>query len=336
MNTDVFWKALLIFSSGLGFLLTLYIYHKKHAHEKMMCPIGGKCDSVMKSEYATFLGLPLEFIGIAYYGLIFLSYLVFFLELVDASLFHFLLLGATICAFLFSLYLIFIQAFTLKEWCTLCLTSAFFCTLILVSALASSQSSLPLVLGEYQPLILLVHLTALAMGLGAATVADIFFLKFLKDFYISEGEHDVLNTLAQVMWCSLAGIVVATVGEAIAHYHFNQITGQFMMSAVALVVVIINGALLNLYVTPKLLHISKGEKHDHKAGELHSIHRVAFISGAISFVSWYTMFILTVTPTVPYSFFQLLGFYGAGVIVAAFSGRALEYIVLKRRSDEQS
>lgn len=325
-------KLLLILTALAGFLLTLYILRKKHGHQKMVCPIGGKCESVMHSEYAHFLGVPLEYIGLTYYAIIFFAYGVFFFFPYLASpLAIFILLGLTITAFLFSLYLTFIQAFTLREWCTLCLTSEGFCIVILVGALASSPLSLQSLLETYEPFIGSVYLLMLALGLGAATVADIFFLKFLKDLHISESEHDVLSTVSQVTWFALASLILSGLGIVVAQGGFEGVTPAQRMAWIVLAVTIVNSAFLHLRTLPRLMHICMGEKHDHEAGELLSIHRFIFISGAISLASWYTLFFLTTINTGTASLESLLTIYGAILIASGVAGCIMEYVLSKQR-----
>jgi uncharacterized membrane protein len=325
-------KILLIFTSAAGFLLTLYIACKKHAHEKMVCPIGGKCEQVMHTEYARFFGIPLEWLGLTYYAVLFVLYTSSFIVAdISHPLVRLLLIVFTMCGFLFSAYLTFIQGFTLKEWCTLCLASAALCTIILISSLAGADSSLLGALAGQGRVITAVQLVFFAVGLGVATMGDIFFLKFLKDFRISEWEHGVLNTCAQMMWFALAGIVVTTVGVSIIDFYQGVITPATSVSWVALILIIINGALLNLLVAPRLLHISFREKHDHQPGELHAAQRLAFISGALSFVSWYTAFILTIVPDLPLSTEYLLVLYYLLLVCAGCAGRGLEYVLLKNR-----
>lgn len=324
-------KLLLIFSSLGGFLLSLTIYHKKHRHEKLACPIGGKCASVMASEYARFFGIPLELIGIFYYGIIFVSYTTLFLfGNGDVPLFSFLLFGFTISALLFSVYLTFIQAFTLKQWCTLCLTSAGLCTMIFASALITSEQSFMALLVEYQPLVGAFYLLALAVGLGTATVTDIFFLKYLRDYRISQSEYDVLKTLSQIMWTALSVIVVAGAGLALSSRVVGSIPPSFMAGWTALAVIVVNAAVLNLIVAPKLLHISFHEKHDHEPGELRIIQKLAFELGAVSLVSWYFVFIITVAVPIPSSLQTLFIAYGAIILAGVAVGRGVEYQVQRR------
>jgi uncharacterized membrane protein len=114
-----------------GFFIAVYIFHKKHEPKPIVCPIGHSCDPVIRSHYSCFLGIPLELWGIAYYTTISLSYFALYFA---PNLFTFnvkvILLGLSTTAFLFSLYLIYIQSCILKEWCSWCLISAGLCATI--------------------------------------------------------------------------------------------------------------------------------------------------------------------------------------------------------------
>lgn len=292
----------------------------------MLCPVGGKCEAVIASQYNQFFGIPLEVIGLFYYGTVFIFSTVRAVMGSDPFPFvSFTVFGLTITAFLFSLYLTFIQAFTLKQWCTLCLTSAALCTIIFSSAFIISQQSFITLLGAYQPLVTAFYLLALSVGLGCATVTDVFFLKFLRDYHISQSEYDVLSTLAQMMWASLAAIIVAGVGLALAVPDINTLPPSVFASWIALFVILINAAVLNLIVAPKLLHISFREKHDHEPGELRIIHKLAFELGAVSVVSWYSVFFLSVIPDAGYSLSALSMGYGVLIIIGVAVGRLIEY-----------
>jgi uncharacterized membrane protein len=108
-----------------GFMLSAYIHHGKREKAPMVCPIGHDCAPVVTSEYSKFLGIPLEVLGMVYYMMIALSYvmLLAFPQLrvqgVDTILF-----AASSAAFLFSTYLVFVQWFLLKKWCSWCVVSA--------------------------------------------------------------------------------------------------------------------------------------------------------------------------------------------------------------------
>ena len=127
----------LIIAAGFGGLsIALYIHRKKRLHEPLTCPIGHSCDPVIHSRYSRFLDMPVEILGVLYYTMIVVSYILFLLipnlHSQTASLLVFSLSGI---AFLFSLYLIAVQLFILREWCTWCVISAILSVIIFVSSM---------------------------------------------------------------------------------------------------------------------------------------------------------------------------------------------------------
>ena len=133
-----YYLGIILLSVG-GFLIAAYIRSHKKTGQTLICPAGTTCDTVIHSDYSRFFGIPVEFLGMAYYGIIAVSYGIFLVrpELAYPTV-DFLLLGLSLVALLFSVYLTFIQAFTLRQWCTWCLISAAFSTAIFFLALAGS------------------------------------------------------------------------------------------------------------------------------------------------------------------------------------------------------
>ena len=118
--------TILIFLSFSGFLIANYIrHHKKNVKEVLVCPLKANCDTVIHSDYSKFLGVPVEVLGMFYYGLTALSYGVFIVFPETATSVNlFLIHSISFLAFMFSIYLTFVQAFALKNWCTWCIVSA--------------------------------------------------------------------------------------------------------------------------------------------------------------------------------------------------------------------
>lgn len=122
--------ALLGFS---GFLLANYIYDTKKSSSPLVCPLEGSCETVIYSDYSKILGIPVEILGTIYYGIITLSYFLFaFSPASMPEMSWYLILGLSLVAFLFSIYLTAVQAFLLKHWCTWCLISAGISTIIFI------------------------------------------------------------------------------------------------------------------------------------------------------------------------------------------------------------
>src|SRR3989344_2423105 len=323
---DSVWHIILIFAAFGGFLLAFYIRHKKQAHEKMVCPLDSDCDAVIYSEYSKFFGIPVEILGLFYYGLIAVSYALFLVFPVFASpLVVFSVFAFTTAAFLFSLYLTFIQAFALKQWCTWCLISAGFCAVVFATALGVSEFSFISLLAQHHDFIVIFHVLGVALGLGGATIADIFFFKFLKDFRISEWEAETMHTLSQIIWFALALLILTGLALYLPEAEELNRSAKFLVKMIVVAVIIVNGAFLNLLVAPKLVKISFHERHRHEAGELHHIRRIAFALGAVSIVSWYSAFFLGMLRKLPIEFSSLLLIYffilGGAIIGSQFMER---------------
>ncbi len=129
MTVYIFALIMLLAFGGLA--ITSYIHRKKTTAQPMVCPIGSNCEVVVHSEYSEMFHIPLEIIGALYYTIMILTYSLFlafpYLHNAGAAV---IILEITTVAFLFSVYLISVQAFIIKEWCTWCLGSAFICSLI--------------------------------------------------------------------------------------------------------------------------------------------------------------------------------------------------------------
>ncbi len=323
-------QMFLILISFTGFALAFYIHHTKRSNEKLICPLNLDCDAVIYSNYSKFWGMPVEILGLVYYGLIAVSYIsleIFPFLAVPTVIF--ILLGVSIVAFMFSLYLTFIQAFNLRQWCTWCLISAGICISIFALSLTSSQFSLNSLLTQHRIFVSILHLFGVALGLGGATIADIMFMKSLKDFRISEIEADVLHTLSQVIWFALAVLLLSGVGLYIPHSETLIYSSKFLAKMVIFSVIIVNGSLLNLIISPKLVKISFGGKHDHESGELVRLRKLSFALGFVSIISWYSAFILGSLRSVPLGVFNILLIYFGVLILGVVASQLLESWFIK-------
>ncbi|MBI4276672.1 vitamin K epoxide reductase family protein [Candidatus Uhrbacteria bacterium] len=327
-------SILFIFLGFAGFLLSFYIWHKKQAHEKMACPLHSNCDTVIHSAFARFFGIPVELLGMGYYGAIAVAYgAVLAAPSLAVPELRFLLMTLSTTAFLFSLYLTFIQLIPLRQWCTWCLTSAGLSTLIFAITVTTTELTItPLLVAYHRPIVML-HVFGVALGLGGATISDIFFFRFLKDFRISEFEADVLRTLSQVIWLALAIIVLSGIGLYLPESARLLQASKFIVKMIIVVVLTVNGAALGLYLAPKLVTISFGGKHAHESGELRRLRKIAFALGAVSIVSWYSAFILGGLRTVPLSIPVLLALY-IGILGAAIVGSQIMERMFRQRAHE--
>src|SRR3989338_7501408 len=111
---------IIIFVLGLcGFWVARRIHKHKKANKILVCPVGFDCHAVIHINYSEFMHVPLEIFGMIYYAFLSIFYL-----------FSIFLVLITFGAFLFSIYLLWVQIFILKKGCSWCIVSAVICLCI--------------------------------------------------------------------------------------------------------------------------------------------------------------------------------------------------------------
>jgi len=325
---------LIVFVAFAGFMLSSYLFHKKREKkEHFTCPLRGKCAEVIRSDFSKFMGVPVEIIGMAYYAGIAIGYGLFMAFPTVFSWLSILLLIASSLAFFFSIYLTFIQLVSLKKLCTWCLLSATFCTIIFFAALYGSLEIVEPILVQYQSVIIGAHILFMGLGLGAATLTDVLFFKFLKDLHVSEKEAEVLTTVSEFIWFALGFILLTGLALAIPEASTYLQTPKFLVKMIVVLVIVTNGAFLTLYIAPKLVKISFRQEHDHRAGEMIRARKLAFLMGPVSIVSWYSAFILGMMHgDVAFTFAQILGAYLLFLVIGVSIGWWAECRVCRKES----
>ena len=115
--------------SLVGLADALYLTIEHITGQSVKCTILSGCSEVLSSSYAAVAGVPLAAIGAAAYFSVFsLATLAAF----GYQLAKTLLLPLVAMMFLVSLWLVYLQAFVIREFCQYCLLSAAVTTLLLV------------------------------------------------------------------------------------------------------------------------------------------------------------------------------------------------------------
>ncbi len=184
-------------------------------------------------------------------------------------------------------------------------------------------------LAQYKPVFVGLHMLGFIFGLGGATIADILFFRFLADLKISKKEHVVLGALSQIVWVGLAVLWISGILIFLGDIERYSSSSKFLLKAVVVAVVTVNGVLLNSVVAPKLMKI------DWKLGrnaKRRILRRCAFALGGISMVSWYSAFILGSLRSLPYSFGQLLTAYIVLLVLVVVGSQCIEALFAWKRS----
>ncbi len=112
--------------------------HYKHSKEPLACPFNHQCTDVTESKWASIFYIRNDTIGFLFYLAILVSAILmqFISALATTLPFYFVL--ATGGALLFSIFLIGVQVFAIKNYCFYCIVSALITLLIFINSFALS------------------------------------------------------------------------------------------------------------------------------------------------------------------------------------------------------
>jgi len=289
--------AFIAFAAAGGFGVAFYIYYTKRHHKQLVCPIGSNCNAVVTSRFANFLGVSIEYWGMLYYAIIFCTYIVLiFVPHILSGFFLSGLIMFTAAAFFFSLYLLFAQAFLLRQWCIWCILSATLSIGIFVISLASLDFAVAF-FTEMQSVIGGIHALGFTLGMGGVTTALFLFSRFLGDRDIDKKEAQVLKGVSELIWLGLALTLISQFASFVAGAATLALSGPFLTQTIALFVAAVGGAVLMIIFAPLLAIIPFNETtENHRRSPLESARKPLFITGAVTISSWYFAFIMNYSP----------------------------------------
>lgn len=326
---DIFLDSAAFVLGIIGFCIAHYIYDKKHTGKPLICPVRSNCNVVIHSDYSKFFGISVEILGMFYYATVMFYHLahVLFPTRFGSGI-MLLSLGISTIAFLFSVYLTAIQGFVLKQWCAWCLTSAGLSLSIFLLTIFATPIPVAVLLGEYERFFTVLHLAGVAIGVGSATVTDVLFFRFLRDYRISAEESGIMQTLSQVIWFALFVLVLSGAALFVPSSERLIASGKFLTKMITILVLVVNGFLLNIIIAPKLAQISFSNENP---PNLDRLRKLSFACGAISITTWYFAFILGALRGMTFPFVPLIATYIGIVLVAVLVSQVAEYLISKKR-----
>ena len=276
-----------------GFILARHIYKKKQEKKPLMCPLRTKCEQVVSSGYSKLAGFPLERLGMYYYGFIFSVYGVLSIfPSLHSGLVSFVLLLVSAGAFLLSLYLVCVQAFALRAWCTWCLMSAVLSTFICSLSIFSNLGPSFVVLKEYSYIFFVLNVLALIVGFSSTATADLFFFHYLHEKKISMSEGAILNLLSKMIWVSFA-ILILTFWLLCIPRSVMMNDPFFYMKITNMIVISFGIVGLYLLIYPRLLSISYDTTQDSHDDEIQKYRKWSLVLSSSTMMSWCMLFATT-------------------------------------------
>lgn len=320
-----------ILFSLVGLLIALYLLRKKKALERPFCPLRADCHTVIQSKYSSILGVPLEYFGIGYYLLSALLYTApIAFPFLDVVLLKTILITISVVGAVFSVYLIALQAFVIKSWCSWCVLSAITSTILFVISFVSLTPEVFVTISLFKRFLIIIHVLAVIVGMGSAFVTDRLFFKFLKDYKISEEEKNIMDEVSKIIWIALFVIIVSGIFIYFTNISEYNNTPKFFAKMIAVLVITVNGIFLNVIISPKLVSINFLNEVPFSR-DISKKRKLAFALGAVSLSSWLTAFCLAMLKNIPYTLFEILGVYLVVVVFAILGSQVFEYVLSNKK-----
>jgi uncharacterized membrane protein len=127
--------AAFIVLSFLGVIDTGYLFYQHYQKKPLVCPLDHPCEIVTESRWSTILGVRNETLGLIFYVGLFSTIVASVIWPGVASTLYLLLLTGTGGGFLYSLFLVYLQSFVIKNYCLYCLISAALALLLFLNNL---------------------------------------------------------------------------------------------------------------------------------------------------------------------------------------------------------
>jgi hypothetical protein len=179
---------------------------------------------------------------------------------------------------------------------------------------------------EYKQVFVALHMLGVAFGLGGATITDFSFFRALKNRRIDESEENLMHGLHLIIWVGIILLVVSGIALYLPQASSLLQSAKFVAKMCAVLIVILNGVLLTLVISPKLGAFD----FTFQDMSLQKLHRLSFSLGAVSATSWYSAFVFAFLPrNLDIPLWSLAAFY-AGILLAAFIGGRVMYVLAKK------
>lgn len=320
-----------ILFSVIGLSIALYLFRKKKALQKPFSPLRTDCHTVIQSNYASIFGVPLEYFGIGYYllsALLYTALTVF--PYLDVVLLKTILVVISVVGAVFSLYLIALQAFVIKSWCSWCVMSAIISVTLFIISFLSITPEVFVPISSFRRILIIIHVLAVVVGMGSAFFTDRLFFKFLKDYKISGEEKNIMDEVSKLIWCSLFVIIISGIFIYMTNIEGYNNSPKFLAKMITVFVVTINGIFLNVIVSPQITSINFLNEVPFSR-DISKKRKIAFALGAISLSSWLSAFCLAMFKDIPYNLLEILGIYLVFVVFAIVGSQVFEYFLSNKK-----
>lgn len=138
------WKYLALVFVAVGLFISAYLSYVDLTDSSAVCIEGGafNCDLVQRSVYSELMGIKIAYLGLGVYlllgAMLLLENRIPFLQTYGPMM----VFGITLFGFLYSVWLIYVQAFRLEAFCPWCLGQEAAMTLLFIASIVRLRQAL--------------------------------------------------------------------------------------------------------------------------------------------------------------------------------------------------
>jgi hypothetical protein len=182
---------------------------------------------------------------------------------------------------------------------------------------------------EYKQIFVIAHVFSVVCGMGAAIVSDVLFNFYIKDKNINPTEHSTLEVISRIIWGSLALIVLTGLALFLSDPVAYANSTKFVLKVAIVAVIIVNGFMFWKITHKSLKHINFTDTDSNN--KYVRVRKLSFAFGAISLVSWLTVFVLGSVSSIPVSLSIGASIYAVIILFAIIASQALEYFITHKK-----
>lgn len=319
-----------------GFAFLFYAFLKRRRKEKNKKPYDpDKDDPIIHIRNKLFFEIPVEKILLGYFAVVVLIYLVQLIIGVRLPSLDLTVLYLSGITFMLGIYKMAMSVGVVNKFSPWLMFSIAFSLIIFIAVFNGMDVNVYQFLAETREYHLAIHLLGLALGLGGTAIVDIMFSHFMKNYEITARDSVVMHLISQMIIFGLFLLILSGAALLLPAWNDFVENPRFIMKMIVVLVVIINGAALNLYLTPKMKKISLVDEEKHR---YRSLTKISFALGAVSIVSWLSAFALAMLKTLfDLPLYYLLPGYLVLVLVAIGASQlALAYYEKKEVEETEA
>ena len=118
-----------------GIIDTSYLLYQHYKKKPLVCPMDHDCSVVTESKWSKVFFVRNEILGLSFYLLILIFLIISIILPNFSSKIYIFLLSLSIIGIAFSIFLVYLQIYKIRDYCFYCLISAFLTLLIFINSI---------------------------------------------------------------------------------------------------------------------------------------------------------------------------------------------------------